>query len=315
MGIAKIEFDPHYQQNSTRMKVTLVIYSLGGGGAERVMSILANYWIDYGWDVALILLVPPAEPSFYPLDPRIKVQSLGVSGNSENLLAALGNTWQRVKTLRRAIMARQPDVVISFMSSINVYTILACWKLNIPTIVSEHIYPTMTDANKIWQRVMKWAYRHADLLTVLTQNALPFYPAASGYRTIVMPNPVLPPSPKIGTERVLVSPSVIAIGRLHPQKGFDLLIKAFHRIQDQCPGWQLTILGEGPYAINYNSRPAFIYPDWSPIFQTICAKPTYLSCHLALKAFPWHCVRLWPMVYPYWRRIVLVVPVTSLKMG
>jgi GalNAc-alpha-(1->4)-GalNAc-alpha-(1->3)-diNAcBac-PP-undecaprenol alpha-1,4-N-acetyl-D-galactosaminyltransferase len=228
------------------MKVTLVIYSLGGGGAERVMSILANYWIDHGWDIALILLVPPAEPSFYPLDPRIQVQSLGISGNSENLLAALGNTWQRVKILRRAIMASQPDVVISFMSSINVYTILACWKLNIPTIVSEHIYPTMTDANKIWQRVMKWAYRRADLLTVLTQNALPFYPAASGYRTIVMPNPVLAPSPKVGTERVLVSPSVIAIGRLHPQKGFDLLIKAFHRIQDQCPGWQLTILGEGP---------------------------------------------------------------------
>ena len=43
------------------MKVTLVIYGLGGGGAERVMSIVANYWVDRGWDVTLILLVPPTD--------------------------------------------------------------------------------------------------------------------------------------------------------------------------------------------------------------------------------------------------------------
>ena len=41
------------------MKVTLVIYGLGGGGAERVMSIVANYWIGQGWDVTLIMLVAP----------------------------------------------------------------------------------------------------------------------------------------------------------------------------------------------------------------------------------------------------------------
>jgi GalNAc-alpha-(1->4)-GalNAc-alpha-(1->3)-diNAcBac-PP-undecaprenol alpha-1,4-N-acetyl-D-galactosaminyltransferase len=228
------------------MKVTLVIYGLGGGGAERVMSIVANYWVNYGWDVTLITLVNLQEQSFYQLDPRVKTESLGIAGNSTNLLAAIANTWRRVKVLRQAIIASQPDVVIGFMNSVSVYTILACWKLNIPTIVSEHIYPGATDANKIWQLIMKWVYRYADLLTVLTQNALPFYPAEQGYRTIVMPNPVIAPSGEVGTVRVLSTPSLIAIGRLHPQKGFDLLIKAFHQIQDKYPDWQLTILGEGP---------------------------------------------------------------------
>jgi GalNAc-alpha-(1->4)-GalNAc-alpha-(1->3)-diNAcBac-PP-undecaprenol alpha-1,4-N-acetyl-D-galactosaminyltransferase len=229
------------------MKVTLVIYGLSGGGAERVMSIVANYWVNYGWDVTLITLVDPTKQSFYKLDPRIKIESLGIAGNSTNWFAAMANTWQRVKVLRRAIIASQPDVVIGFMNSVSVYTILACWKLNIPTIVSEHIYPGATDANKIWQLIMKWAYRYADLVTVLTQNALPFYPAAQGYRTIVMPNPVVAPFVEAITERLLsTSPSLIAIGRLHPQKGFDLLIKAFHQIQDKYPDWQLIILGEGP---------------------------------------------------------------------
>jgi GalNAc-alpha-(1->4)-GalNAc-alpha-(1->3)-diNAcBac-PP-undecaprenol alpha-1,4-N-acetyl-D-galactosaminyltransferase len=228
------------------MKVTLVIYGLGGGGAERVMSIVANYWVNQGWDVTLIMLVDYTKPSFYQLDPRIKIKPLGIAGNSANLLAALGNAWQRVKILRREIVASQPDVVISFMNSVNVYTIIACLKLNIPTIVSEHIYPGSSDANKIWQLIMKWAYRHADLVTVLTQNALPFYPATKGYRTIVMPNPITTPDPVGAMAQLLPAHSLIAIGRLHPQKGFDLLLKAFDQIQSKHPDWQITILGEGP---------------------------------------------------------------------
>ena len=227
------------------MKVTLVIYGLGGGGAERVMSIVANYWVSQGWDVTLILLVSPTKPPFYPLDDRIKLKSLGIAGNSANVLAAIGNNWQRVSVLRKEIMASTPDVVISFMNSVNVYTIAACAMLNIPTIVSDHIYPGAEDANKIWQFMMKWSYRHADLVTVLTQNALPFYPAAQGYRTIVMPNPVLKPEPVQNTARLLTNPSLIAIGKFHRQKGFDLLLAAFHRLQPKYPEWQLTILGEG----------------------------------------------------------------------
>jgi GalNAc-alpha-(1->4)-GalNAc-alpha-(1->3)-diNAcBac-PP-undecaprenol alpha-1,4-N-acetyl-D-galactosaminyltransferase len=228
------------------MKVTLVIYGLGGGGAERVMSIVANYWAAQDWDVTLIMLVAPTKPSFYPLDPRIEVKPLDLAGSSGNVVKAIVNTWRRVRILRREIIASKPDVVISFMTAVNVYTIAACAKLNVPTIVSEHIYPGSSDASKIWQFLMKLAYRYADLVTVLTHNAVPFYPAAKGYRTIVMPNPITTPAPVGAMARLLPPSSAIAIGRLHPQKGFDLLLQAFARIHTKYPDWQLTILGEGP---------------------------------------------------------------------
>jgi GalNAc-alpha-(1->4)-GalNAc-alpha-(1->3)-diNAcBac-PP-undecaprenol alpha-1,4-N-acetyl-D-galactosaminyltransferase len=228
------------------MKINLVIYGLSGGGAERVMSILANYWVSCGWDITLIMLVAPTKPPFYELDSRIKLRSLGIAENSTGLLSGLRNTWRRVKILRQEIIASQADVTISFMNSVNVYNILASWNLNVATIVSEHTYPGANDANKIWQALMKFFYRYADRLTVLTQNAVPFYPASKGYRTLVMPNPVLTPSPVVVTERLLPTPSLITIGRLDPRKGFDLLMRAFHQIQAKYPDWQLTILGEGP---------------------------------------------------------------------
>jgi GalNAc-alpha-(1->4)-GalNAc-alpha-(1->3)-diNAcBac-PP-undecaprenol alpha-1,4-N-acetyl-D-galactosaminyltransferase len=226
------------------MKVTLAIYGLSwSGGAERVMSIIANYWASQGWDITLLVLADTS--SFYPLDPRIKVEFLNIAKVSTNIPSALINTWRRIAILRQRIIASQPEVVISFMNTINVYSILACWNLPIPTIVCEHIYPGFSDANKIWQSMMNWAYRHADLVTVLTQNALPFYPPRKGYRAIVMPNPVLEPPAATVTERLLPTPSLVAMGRLHPQKGFDLLLKAFARLQHKHPDWQLTILGEG----------------------------------------------------------------------
>ncbi len=227
------------------MKVTLVIYALGAGGAERVMTIMANYWAARGWTVTLITLVDRHQPPFYQLDPQIRLKQLNVAGNSTNLLESFQASWQRIKALRTAIIASQPDVIISFMNTVNVLVLLAGWKLNIPTIVSEHIYPGFTDANKIWQLLMKWTYRYADRVTLLTQNALPFYPASQGYRSIVMPNPVLTPVPDAISEALVPTPTIMAMGRLHPQKGFDLLLAAFAKIHAKHPDWHLTILGEG----------------------------------------------------------------------
>ncbi len=57
------------------MRITLVISSLQRGGAEKVMSEMANYWARKGWPVTLLTLVGAERPA-YPLDPAVALRSL-----------------------------------------------------------------------------------------------------------------------------------------------------------------------------------------------------------------------------------------------
>jgi glycosyltransferase involved in cell wall biosynthesis len=64
----------------------------------------------------------------------------------------------------------------------------------------------------------------------------------------VIPNPVL--AFKEGTARLPLKNAegrtMVAMGRLVEQKGFDLLLDAFGQLSARYPGWSLVIMGEGP---------------------------------------------------------------------
>ena len=57
------------------------------------------------------------------------------------------------------------------------------------------------------------------------------------------------PAPQISKTK-----TVLAVGRLHEQKGFDLLLQAWKRIEDQYPDWTLRIAGEGPKRTELENR-------------------------------------------------------------
>src|SRR5438477_3864816 len=101
------------------MRLTLVIYSLEGGGAERVMTILANTWAAASQPVTLLTLNDGATPPFYELDARVNHIALGIAGRSANHFAAVGENLHRVYKLRQAIRASRPDAVLSFMDRTN----------------------------------------------------------------------------------------------------------------------------------------------------------------------------------------------------
>ena len=132
------------------MKITLISSSLDVGGAERVMSIIANYWAARGWQITILTFDDGSQSPFYDLDKRIDRRSLGLKNRSGYGISVLRHNLHQIQLLKQAIVASHPDLVISFVNTTNIMTLLAGWSLKVPTIVSEHVYPAFHGLSKIY---------------------------------------------------------------------------------------------------------------------------------------------------------------------
>jgi len=228
------------------MRCTLIIHSLTSGGAERVISRMANYWATKGWEINLLSFDDGREPPFYELDSQISHIPLGIAGYSPNPIVGLWNNLTRIQKLRSAIINSKPHVVISFMHQANELVLLATRGLNLPVIVSERNDPARQTISKVWTKLRQWTYPFGDRIVLQTKRAGDYFSSKLQKRICVIPNPVLlPPYETELSDKLLGKPSLIAMGRLVPQKGFDLLLETLAKLKDRYPEWTLTILGEG----------------------------------------------------------------------
>ncbi|MGH6943929.1 MAG: glycosyltransferase family 4 protein [Geminicoccaceae bacterium] len=225
------------------MNICLVISGLRAGGAERVMAAMANHWAGQGQRVTLITFEQPGARPYYALDPAIALCPLGVPSEQASLPIAAWRSARRLVALRRAIQKCAPDVVISFLTKINVLTLLATRGMRVPVIASERNNPRVQTFRPTWTRLRDALYRRAFSVVCLTADALACFPEPLRRRGRVIPVQVAPPAvPPRGSGRV-----VMAVGRLVEQKGFDLLLEAFATIALRHPEWSLVIYGEGAH--------------------------------------------------------------------
>lgn len=228
------------------------------GGTERTISNKANYFADVlGYEVAIVSTENENTEIFYEWSPKIKLVNLSVyySGfKNANSITKLFQYQKKHrlyrKKLEQFIFDYNPDVVIScfwydytFLYKINhpckkflefhfsrFYKLVERPNLSLP----QHLY-------------LKWAhwkekqivskYDKFILLTerdqelwgnpknsVVISNMCTFYPEQ-------MPN--------------YTRKRVISVGRLSHQKGFDLLIDIWVKINEKFPHWELHLFGDG----------------------------------------------------------------------
>src|SRR5579859_6519817 len=118
----------------------------------------------------------------------------------------------------------------------------------VPVIVSERANPAFDDLKSLWRTLRRRLYPRAAALVCQTNTIVSQIQKEIKVDAYAIPNPIqLAPSPDGDpTNPVHRSRTVVAMGRLVPQKGFDLLLDAFSRIADKHPDWSITILGKGP---------------------------------------------------------------------
>jgi GalNAc-alpha-(1->4)-GalNAc-alpha-(1->3)-diNAcBac-PP-undecaprenol alpha-1,4-N-acetyl-D-galactosaminyltransferase len=225
-------------------RLTLVISALALGGAEWVMTVLAHEWAAAGRTVTLINFAGPDEVAFYPLDPAVQEIRLDLRRHSPNPFVGIVANLRRIVRIRRAIRRSRPDVVISFIDRTNVLTLAATIGSSVPVIVAEHTDPRHGSAGRAWSTLRLLLYRRAAAVLVLTRGTLDAFPPAIRRRMVVMPNPA-GRELEGRTPSALDEPTIVAIGRLSREKGYDQLLRAFARIAAGRPEWRVVIWGEG----------------------------------------------------------------------
>ncbi|MXO58364.1 glycosyltransferase [Altererythrobacter salegens] len=224
------------------MKVMFVLAGLGVGGAERVISLISRDWVSRGVEVTIVSFDSPDEPIGFAFDSRIELVRLAIHSSGGPFRHGVAATMYRCASLRKIMRAQRPDIVLSFLTKINVITLLASYWTGIPVIISERNNPKAQQAHPLWYLSWKTLARRAQVIVLQTNSIRRLYPAVLSKRATVIPNVVeLPEFEHQDHEgHVLVS-----AGRLVPQKGYDLLIRAFAKIAAANPDWRLVIWGEG----------------------------------------------------------------------
>ncbi|MEZ4753689.1 MAG: glycosyltransferase family 4 protein [Bdellovibrionota bacterium] len=235
------------------MKILLIISSLGPGGAERILTILANNWVKFGNQVSICTFDSEKTKAFYKVDAQVNLIPLDCAASKSSFLKSLQNFITIPKKLRMLVKQLKPEIIISFMDQTNLLCLYSLRKTDIPLVVSERISPAHSTLSNLLPDFIgrplnsiarNFLYPYAHSIIVQTNEGKAQLPKKLKAKTLVIPNPVLIETEE-ATSHLLKKPCILAIGRLSKQKGFDRLIQAFATISSRHPEWNLYIFGEG----------------------------------------------------------------------
>lgn len=227
------------------MHLVLIISSLNVGGAERVLSNLANYWSKKGHRVSLLTLASPSAVPYYELHPEIELIQLDLFGEGLSVGKRILSVMKRLWVLRQSIKRLAPDAIISFVDIVNILTLIASINLNIPIIISERTDPNVYKIPQLYDWLRSKVYPYCYKLIIQTQSVADYFPRKFREFINIIPNPVKVPLALKSIEGNSVE-KIVTVGRLVESKDHQLLIRVFSKIMQSYPHLSLTIYGEGP---------------------------------------------------------------------
>lgn len=215
-------------------RIVFLIGSMGRGGAERVISILANSYAERGWKVDILMLLN--NRCNYELNHNVNV--IPICNEDKSRVRQLPN-W--ISSIRKYVIENKPDRIVSFIARINIITILSCIGLKQRIIVSERNDPT-ADGRSIFVRIATHLlYPFADCLVFQTKWAQSCFSKRIQNKSVIIPNPIHVTASASNTKEK----KIVAVGRLVEQKNHAMLIRAFKKIHNDYPEYKLYIYGEG----------------------------------------------------------------------
>ena len=216
------------------MNISFFIGSLRRGGAERVISNLANYYASKGWNVDICLLIDTKIG--YEINNKVRIVDLNVSSGN-NAIKTL--VW--IKKIRQYVRSNKPDRIVSFVGRINMLVLAATAGLKSYVIVSERNDPKHDGRGKLTISICNLMYKTADKIVFQTKYEQSCFSSGIEKKSIIIPNPVSVDDTATRTNHH----RVVTAGRLLPQKNHQMLINAIIKVKKVIPDIILDIYGEG----------------------------------------------------------------------
>lgn len=218
------------------MKILFYINVFNRGGAERVMSVLANHFAKIGNQVVLVNSYKVDNE--YQLNQSIKHLYL----DSNNFKSRFHKNYSRIKKLRKILKQEKPDVAISFMAEPNFRLLIASALLKTKTIISIRNDPEKEYCGRVMGMAAKLLFRFADGVVFQTEDAKKWFPTKVQNKSEIIINPV---DDSFYSVSYCSKKDIVSIGRLSDQKNQKMLISAFSKIASKT-NENLYIYGEGP---------------------------------------------------------------------
>lgn len=243
------------------MKICLIISTLSSGGAERNASLLANYFSKN--NSVSIVTFQKKKKNYYDLSKKINLFSLDLLDNNDNFFFKIFNFIKRVNTLNKKLKKINPDVVISFLETMNITVLISTLLMkNIKIkIISDRNNPDKSERPYLLFILKLIFYRFSSFLVLQTNSIKKKYKFVKKDKIRIIKNTI---SEKIIFKKkykIKTKIKIIAVGRLERQKGYDILIKALANLKKKNINFICDIYGVGSQKnyiqnliINYNLK-------------------------------------------------------------
>ncbi|CAH7388401.1 putative Glycosyl transferase, group 1 [Vibrio chagasii] len=234
-----------------KKKILVISSSLGCGGAERIAIQCANGFDELGYQ-AVIFSIKKDDQYESEVNQRVKVIK-------NEFLKVSNSLFSIVDTIHK----EDPDIIFCSQNYICFFVhlakLLARHKKS-KLVLREGSTPSCNLSNSFKGKVVKacarFSYKRAHL-TIATCDYVKMdmskFFSIPEEKIKVINNPVSINSDLLNEARkkepVIEEPFMIAVGRLHPVKNFDFLIRSFANVVNQTNA-NLVILGEGEERAN-----------------------------------------------------------------
>ena len=219
------------------MRILIFIGQLAGGGAEKVLTMLANHYVEKGNNVEIVMLLGSrVERKHFDLSDKVNVLDLSIKGSYAK------NAFRWIKNIRNYVKRSHPDVIVSFIGRINALVLTATVGIKIPIVISERSNPKHDGRNKVMLKYCDFIYRRAAAIVFQTTFQQNCFSSCHQNRRYIIANPIeMLPLPKEGVDPMLI----VTTGRLHPAKNHPMLIKAMRIVKGKIPTARCEIYGDG----------------------------------------------------------------------